>query len=78
MMAIMPYHGETRHGDVVSFFHLGSLDVGVCLSSFTKRGFVQANVAFLEFLSWNCDRLSVRTGWLARQASSRSRPPPRP
>lgn len=49
--------------------HTGSLDPSMCMRAFTKKEYIYANIAILEFLLWTCDRLSVQRGWLSRQVN---------
>ena len=42
------------------------------MKAFSKKEYIYANIAILEFLLWTCDRLSVQRGWLSRQVSTHS------
>ena len=62
MLAICPWHGETTAGDLLTFTHIGSLDVSMCLRVMSRDQYIAANVAVLEFLMWSCDTITLRTG----------------
>ena len=70
--ALPSSHAKLRHPFLLllaRFLCAAHTHLRRCMKAFTKKEYIYANIAILEFLLWTCDRLSVQRGWLSRQVT---------